>query len=222
MVEDCHAGFSNWYHGWSDKKKDWCCAGIPRSTPLTTKKRAQHSTPFERVPTKNGSHLPTFGQQAPIKNKRRFGHQFFFEKIVGSHFFPGISVDWELGNLDDEIVLPGLLGPLDHLSSSWVIKFGHSHSLQGTNISAKRNITFKRAFFLGHVLVPRRVHSLNLETSTMWLCVTLLYIYIYISTHRYCPLNPGDYLKTTCCDVHFATKLHLFWFKVIQFLKARC
>ena len=23
---DCHAGFSNWYHGWSGAKKSWCCA----------------------------------------------------------------------------------------------------------------------------------------------------------------------------------------------------
>ena len=22
---DCHAGYSNWYFGWSDRKKSWCC-----------------------------------------------------------------------------------------------------------------------------------------------------------------------------------------------------
>ncbi|CAE7907382.1 unnamed protein product, partial [Symbiodinium necroappetens] len=22
---DCHAGLSNWYHGWSHVKKSWCC-----------------------------------------------------------------------------------------------------------------------------------------------------------------------------------------------------
>ena len=26
-TQDCQAGFSNWYHGWSDPKKSWCCVG---------------------------------------------------------------------------------------------------------------------------------------------------------------------------------------------------
>ncbi|CAJ1393551.1 unnamed protein product [Effrenium voratum] len=25
-IYDCHAGFSNWLHGWSDSKKTWCCS----------------------------------------------------------------------------------------------------------------------------------------------------------------------------------------------------
>ena len=32
---DCHAGFSNWFHGWSRAKKGWCCAHESRGCPGT-------------------------------------------------------------------------------------------------------------------------------------------------------------------------------------------
>ena len=49
-AENCHAGLSNWYHGWSHVKKSWCCvaparlAWSVRCSPTTQGLTSTHDT----------------------------------------------------------------------------------------------------------------------------------------------------------------------------------
>eukprot|EP00438_Fugacium_kawagutii_P009468 Skav202079 [mRNA] locus=scaffold1138:923300:927762:- [translate_table: standard] len=35
LAADCNAGFADWYHGWSEGKKSWCCNHESRGCPGT-------------------------------------------------------------------------------------------------------------------------------------------------------------------------------------------
>lgn len=79
-------------------------------------------------------------------------------------------------------------------------------------------------FFLGACVSSQEVHSLNLETSAMWLCAKLL----YISTHRYChwilqiiylKLHVVMFILPPSCT-SFDSKWSSFWKLGVSFLNS--